>query len=177
MSLVFFSFVFFFFIKAPSNASTPSPTPTPLEYATPLIIVAAIGAGIGVLVLLFACFIWWCRCCCKRCCMGDTDPERNYLCIRLFVLGLGLMVLAAAFVGLYGGKSVSTSLRTTIDSMVLSLTNFGHAITILTDVAASYNFPVGDLAAIRSIISNFALYVGIARQYFTPIDAARLGIL
>ncbi len=163
---------------APRNATgSPSPTPTPLEYATPLIVVAAIGVGIGVICLLFACFIWWCRCCCKRCCMGSTDPERKYLMLRLVVVGLGAIVLAGAFVGLYGGRAVSIALRGAIDSMILSVSNFAVAISVVNSVATRFNFNTGDLMAVQTQIEQFAQYLGYAQQYFTPVDAVRLGLL
>lgn len=139
----------------PANATGPPPTqPPPLEYLTPLLIVAGIGAGIAILTFLVACVIWWCRCCCKRCCLGETDPERKFLCLRLCQLGMALLVMAAAFIGLYGGRAVSISLRNTIDVMVLSLTDFGRAITVLNQVAARYNFSTGDLTSVQSLISQ-----------------------
>jgi hypothetical protein len=162
---------------SPGNNQTAAPTPTPLEYFTPMIVVAGIGVGIAVIVLLFACFIWWCRCCCKRCCMGDTDPERKYLALRLIVLALGVVVMAAAFIALYGGKSVSTSLRSSIDAFILSLTNFGYALRVVKEQAANFGFNIGDLSSIEALIYQFAQYVQLAQKYFTPVDAARLGIL
>jgi hypothetical protein len=160
----------------PYNETTTA-APPPLVYLTPMIIVAAIGVGIGVICLFTACFIWWCRCCCKRCCMGSTDPERKFVALRLISVGLGVIVLAGAFVGLFGGRSVSIALRSTIDAMIQSLSNFGFAISVVNRVAANFQFDTGDLQAIQAQVTAFAQYVGLAQKYFTPVDAVRLGLL
>ena len=165
------------YIPTPAPNGTTTPAPPPLVYFEPMIIVAAIGAGIGLICLLTACFIWWCRCCCKRCCMGTTDPERKFLGLRVIVVGLGVLVLTAAFVGLYGGRAVSISLRATVDALIVSLSSFGRALTMVNRVAASFGFSTGDLAAIQVEVAQFAYYVGLAQHYFTPVDAVRLGLL
>ena len=85
--------------------------------------------------------------------------------------------MAGAFLGLYGGREVSFALRTTIDSVLLTLYNYGRSLTTLTEVAANYNFDTGELPALRDQISSFAEIVSLVQQFATPVDGARLAIL
>jgi len=152
-------------------------TPTVLEYFTPMIIVAGIGIGIGIVSCLFACVLWFCRCCCKRCCKGQSDPERSYLIIRLMIIALGFFVLAGAFIGLFGGRSVSFALRDGIDVIIAAIEKYGSALVTLERVASAAGLPPNDLTAIRQAIQDFGNLILLARQYFSPVDAVRLGIL
>lgn len=166
------------FIPTPApTAGTTTPAPTPIEYLTPMIIVCAIGVGIAVICVIVATIIWCCRCCCKRCCKGDPDPERNFLALRLIMVALCLLVLAAAFMGLYGGLMVSTVLRTTIDDTIFALTTYINAIAQLNQLSSSVGLTLTALQGIATALQTMYSYVQLAQRYMTPVDTIRLSLL
>lgn len=98
----------------PATGTTTAPVDT-MAYLEPLIIVCGIAGGIAVIVFLVALILCCCRCCCNQPCKGNTDPENNYLILRIMVVCLCVLVLIGAFLGLFGGKEVSHALRETVD--------------------------------------------------------------
>lgn len=147
------------------------------SYATPLIIVAAIGVGIAVICILVACIIWCCRCCCGNCCKGDTDPERNYLLIRLIILAVCVLVVTGAFLGLYGGKLVSDSVDVAVNDFQSIMTAFIVALRQLSDVRAQLGLDANAISEGQRIASSFAASVTTAQNLIVPLDAARLALL
>lgn len=148
-----------------------------LNYFTPFIIVASIGVGIGVLTLLVALILCCTRCCCNCPCKGEPDPEFDWKIVRVCIVGLCILVLVGAFIGLFGGKTVSESVRTSMDRVQSVLTTFFDALVALADVATRVGVNSQTLTDLQTQVGAMKNTVGTASIYVTPVDTARLGLL
>jgi hypothetical protein len=82
----------------------------------------------------------------------------------MMIIGLGCFVMAGAFIGLYGGRSVSFALRSGMDTIIDAIERYGSALLVLERVATAGGLPQPQITQIRQTISDFGSLVLLARQ-------------